>query len=243
MRMAIAGATGMVGRELVAQAKAAGHDVVELSRSTGVDLVAGTGVDDALAGVEVVVDVTNAPATDAAAASAWFTAIGTNLGAAATRAGVQRTVLLSIIGIDDTPEVDHYVAKVAHERATTEHAPGPVIVRAAQFHEFAGQVLEWGRDGDATTIATKPVQPVALAEVARVLLDVATHGADQAIVEVAGPRPEQLGDMVARLVAATGEQVRVITVPGTAAELGGSLLPGPDAILTGPDFATWLAAR
>ena len=183
MRIAIAGATGLVGRELSSAARKAGHDVVELSRATGVDLVEGADdrLDAALAGVEAVVDVTNSPTVEQAGATEFFTAVGERLGAAATRAGVGRTVLLSIIGVDRTPEDGYFVAKLAHEHATRRHAPGVRVLRAAQFHEFAEQSLGWGRAGDVATIPDMPVQPVALAEVVRVLLELATEA------ETAGP--------------------------------------------------------
>ena len=147
MRIAIAGATGLVGRELGIAARKAGHDVVELSRATGVDLVAGSDaeLDRALAGAEVVVDVTNSPTVEQDGATAFFETVAERLGAAATRAGVTRTVLLSIIGVDRTPEDGYFVAKLAHERATRRHAPGVRVLRAAQFHEFAEQSLGWGR--------------------------------------------------------------------------------------------------
>lgn len=246
MRIAIAGATGLVGRELVARARKAGHEVVEISRATGVDLVDGSAerLDAALVGVDTVVDVTNSPSVERAAASAFFTAVGTRLGAAATRAGVRHTVLLSIIGVDRTPEDGYFVAKLAHEEATERNAPGVRVLRAAQFHEFAGQSLGWGRAGDVATVPDMSVQPVALAEVVRVLLEQAT-AADPgpARRELAGPRRERLVDMVSRLVAACGERLRVRAAPVSAAVRDGALLPGAHAELAGPDFAGWLAAR
>lgn len=241
MRIAVAGATGQVGRELVALARSAGHEVVELSRSNGIDLVEGVG--EALVGVEVVVDVTNSPSLERAEATAFFTTVATNLGAAAARAGVRRTVLLSIIGVDRTPEDDYFVAKLAHERATERSAPQVRVLRAAQFHEFAEQVFGWGRTGDIATIPDMPVQPVALSEVVRALLELAVEPDRPARTDLAGPRPELLTDMVQRLVEARGEPVQVQPVPVSAAVGEGALRPGPGAELAGPDYATWLAVR
>lgn len=245
MRIAIAGATGLVGRELSGIARTAGHEVVELSRATGVDLVDGPAeaIDAALRGVDAVLDVTNSPTVERDGATTFFTAVGTRLGAAATRAGVRRTVLLSIIGVDRTPEDGYFVAKLAHERATSRSAPGVRVLRAAQFHEFAEQALGWGRAGDEATVPDMPVQPVALGEVARVLLELALEPARPERSQLAGPRPERLVELATRLVAARGEQVRVRPAPVSAAVRDGALLPDPDAELAGPDFATWLAAR
>lgn len=245
MRIAVAGATGLVGRELSATARRAGHEVVELSRAQGVDLVDGPAdrIHAALAGVEAVLDVTNSPTVEQDGATAFFTAVGERLGAAASRAGVRRTVLLSIIGVDRTPEDGYFVAKLAHESATAARAPGLRVLRAAQFHEFAGQVLEWGRQGDATAVQDMPVQPVALTEVVRVLLETAVGADGPPLVELAGPRRERLVELVERLVAARGERVRVEPVPVSEAVRAGALLPGPDAVLAGPDFDTWLAEQ
>jgi len=248
MRIAIAGATGLVGRELGIAARKAGHDVVELSRATGVDLVAGSDaeLDRALAGAEVVVDVTNSPTIEQEGATAFFETVAERLGAAATRAGVTRTVLLSIIGVDRTPEDGYFVAKLAHERATRRYAPGVRVLRAAQFHEFAEQSLGWGRHGSVVTVPDMPMQPVALSEVVRELLELATAAepvGPATVVELAGPRREQLAELVARLVRARGERDTVDPAPVSTAMRGGALLPGPGAIVAGPDFAEWLAER
>ena len=238
MRIAIAGATGLVGRRLTTAARAAGHDVLELSRAQGVDLTSGAGLD--LAGVEAVVDVTNSPSVEQGPATEFFTAVAERLGAAAGEAGVRRTVVLSIIGVDRTPQDGYFVAKLAHERAAREHAPGVHVLRAAQFHDFAGQILGWTRQGDTATVPDLPTQPVDLGVVVDALLALAT-GADQRDHgELAGPRPERLPDLVRRLVAARGEDVTVTATAPSAEAAAGAALPGPDATLAGPDFDTWL---
>jgi uncharacterized protein YbjT (DUF2867 family) len=239
MRIAIAGATGLIGRQLTALARTEGHDVVEIARETGFDLLDGAGLDEALAGADVVVDVTQSPSLDEAEASAFFTTVATNLGAAATRAGVTRTVALSIVGADLSPDYGYYVAKVAQENAHRAASPGPVILRATQFHEFAGQMLGWNRDGDSTSIIDVPLQPVATAEIVRLLLDLAS-GARTGDTQLAGPKAERLVDQVAELVRRSGEAVTVVPVAGPPSMAGGSMMPGPDAELRGPDWLTWL---
>src|SRR5215475_3749206 len=96
-RIAVAGATGRVGRHVVDVLEEEGHEVVPISRSSGVDVVTGEGLVEALAGVEVIVDAATGPSPDAAEASAFFTASARNLQTAGTRAGVSRIVLLSIV--------------------------------------------------------------------------------------------------------------------------------------------------
>ncbi len=241
MRIAVAGSTGMVGTQLVAAAEAAGHSVAGISRSGGFDLRSPESLDTALTGVEALVDVTNE--LDYAIAAEFFETVGTNLGDAATRAGVARTVVLSIIGLDLVPEHPYYVAKMAHERAHREHSPGLRILRAAQFLEFPGQAVGWGRDGDTTTVDDMLSQPVDSAEVSRVLLEMATGERGGELVELAGPRREQIADLARKLVARRGEDLTVVAREPFEPIKKGALLPGPDAVIAGPTFDEWLDAQ
>ncbi|HEX5348839.1 MAG TPA: NAD(P)H-binding protein [Pseudonocardiaceae bacterium] len=234
MRVAVAGATGLVGRRLVQAARQAGHDVLELSRSAGVDLAACPNLD--LSGVDAVIDVTNAPSLDQDEATAFFTTVAETLGRAATAAGVPHTVVLSIIGVDKPPENGYFIAKLAHERATRGHAPAVRVLRSAQFHDFARQMLAWRRDGDTAAIPDLPIQPVDLDEVVRVLLELATRADAAALTELAGPQPERLPDMVARL----DPSVTVRPQPVSDAARARALQPGPDTIIAGPTFDNWL---
>jgi len=239
MKIAIAGSTGLIGHQLLALAEENGHEVVGLSRRTGFDLLTGDGLDAALQGVQAVVDVTQGPAQEQAAATEFFETVATNLGRAATAAGVRRTVVLSIVGTDKSPDYGYYVAKLAHENATRAHAPGAVVLRATQFHEFAGQMLSWNRDGDTVRIIDVPTQPVASAEVVRLLLDLAT--ADTASdTDLAGPKVENLVAQVRRLVERSGESIQVEAVPAPASMASGSMLPEPNALIRGPEWEQWL---
>jgi uncharacterized protein YbjT (DUF2867 family) len=248
VRIAVAGATGQVGVPLVEAARAAGHEVVPLARSLGVDLAEPP---DALVarleGVDVVVDVTQTPEREVGPASEFFTTVARHLGEAARAAGVRRTVVLSIIGVDriaaDEPDPAgrdaHYRAKHQHEQATLAHAPGPRIVRAAQFHDLARVLLEAARQGDVSYVADMPVQPVDVPEVVRVLLAVATGDLDHPVVEVAGPKVERFSDLAAAFAARDHEGLRVEPVPVAGALADGALLAGPDAVVAGPAFDEW----
>src|SRR5918997_4937195 len=156
MRIAIVGATGLVGSTLVRATQAAGHDVIALSKESGVDVLQPEGLADLLRGAEAVVDVTQSPSLDEDEATRFFARAAENLGRAGTASGVQRSVVLSIIGVDQIaaagteaagPGFDgYYRAKYAHEEATRAHAPGARVVRSAQFHDIAWQAIGWGRD-------------------------------------------------------------------------------------------------
>jgi uncharacterized protein YbjT (DUF2867 family) len=254
MKIAVAGATGRVGRHVVDVLKKGGHGVVEISRSKGVDIVTGQGLADALTGVECVIDAASGPSPDQASATEFFTTAARNLLEAGTRAGVERMVVVSIIGIDRFSD-GYAAAKVAHEAALLAGAIPVHILRAAQFHEFVGQLLEWGRKGEVSYLQEMRTQLVAARTVAEALADLATTGSVRGAasrnaqrMEIAGPREESLVEAARRLVARRGESLRVEGMsdpsnPGAAALYeSGALLPGPDAILAGPTFDAWLDA-
>ena len=243
MRIAIAGATGLVGSQLAELARVEGHEVVGLVRELGHDLLVSSSpeVAAALAGADAAVDVTSTRGL-LSDQETWdfFTTVARNLGEAATAAGVARTVTLSIVGIDKSPDYGYYVAKLAQERATRAAHPGALVLRATQFHDFARQMFEWNRDGDVTRVMDAPTQPVDVPEIARVLLDQATGAMDHD-AELAGPRPERLVDLVERYAAHIGSDVRVEPADAPASVAGGSMLPvGDDVLVRGIDWQTWL---
>jgi uncharacterized protein YbjT (DUF2867 family) len=250
-KIAVAGATGRVGRHTVEVLEAAGHDVVPMSRSTGVDVVTGEGLSEALAGVECVVDAASWPSPEQEPATEFFIAAARNLQEVGERAGVQRIVVVSIIGADRFT-TGYIASKVPHERAM-QSGPIPVrILRAAQFHEFVPLFLEWGRQGDVIYVPQMRTQLVAARTVAEALAGLANGSTpapdtSAAIPEIAGPREESLVD-VARLVAARrGDSVQIEGVsdpddPEQALYASGALLPGPHAVLAGPTFEEWLGS-
>ena len=189
---------------------------------------------------------------DQEAATAFFTAAARNLLEAGERAGVQRMVVVSIIGCDRFT-AGYSAAKVAHERAMLA-GPIPVrILRAAQFHEFVAQLVAWGRQGEVSYVPKMRTQLVAARTVAQALADLATSpasaptpaSAEAPIPEIAGPREENLVDMARLLVARRGDPVRIEGVsdpadPDRDLYETGALLPGPHATLAGPTFEEWL---
>jgi uncharacterized protein YbjT (DUF2867 family) len=244
MRIAVAGATGNVGARTVAVLEQGGHEVVRISRGLGVDLLTGAGLDDALTGVDAVVDATNAPAGDRDGTVTYLGTATANLLAAEARAGVRHHVLLSIVGIHDVEGNPHYAGKREQERLVAE---GPVpwtIVPVTQFHDFAEMVASWTeRDGTAT-IAPLLVQPIAPADVADVLAELAVGAPQGRYADVAGPEPQDLVDMARRTHQARGRTVKLVPtwsgVFGTQMA-GNVLLPGDNARLAPTTFDEWLA--
>jgi uncharacterized protein YbjT (DUF2867 family) len=243
-KIAVAGATGRVGRHAVDVLKAQGYDVVPMSRSTGVDVITGDGLADALAGVESIVDTATGPSPEQEAATTFFTTAANNLQEAGERAGVRLIVAVSIIGTDRFTG-GYGAAKLAHEQATLA---GPIparVLRAAQFHEFVEQLVEWGRQGDVSYVPRMRTQLVAARTVAEALARLATEPDGPQLSEIAGPREESLVEVARLLVARRGNPVRIeaLSDPDEAALYEeGALLPGPDAILAGPTFEEWLEA-
>jgi uncharacterized protein YbjT (DUF2867 family) len=243
MRIAVAGATGRAGRHVVEILGARGHDVVPMSRATGVDLISGGGLAEALEGVESIVDVATGPSPDEQDATEFFTTAAGNLLDAARRAGVQRLIVASIIGIDRI-DGGYNAAKIAQERAVLD-GPIPVrILRAAQFHEFVGWLVEWGRQGDVSYVPKMRTQLIAARTVAEGLADLAAdpESAPGPILEIAGPREESMVEAAERLVALRGNGLRIEGVTWDERYEAGAALPGPDAKLAGPTFEEWLAS-
>jgi uncharacterized protein YbjT (DUF2867 family) len=250
-KFAVAGATGRVGRHVVDILESRGYDVVPISRSQGVDVVTGEGLDQALAGVDTIIDVATGPSPDQQAATEFFTTATRNLQTAGERAGVRRLVLVSIIGIDAFTG-GYNAAKVAHEQAALA---GPIparIVRAAQFHEFVEELMKWGTQGDVSYVWKMRTQLVSARTVAEELVALATAADPEfeaaETTEIAGPREERLAEAARRLAARRGENLRVEEAPTDPSDpdseryANGAALPGPGAKLAGPTFDEWLDA-
>jgi uncharacterized protein YbjT (DUF2867 family) len=241
-RIAVAGGTGMVGRHVVDRIRALGHEPVVLARSTGVDVVAGTGLSEALTGVETVIDVTNVTTVARSAAVAFFETATAHLLAAEQEVGVRHHVLLSIVGIDRV-DFGYYLGKRRQEEVALA-GPVPVsILRATQFHEFAGQLLD--RGGPIAVVPVMLSQPIAADEVAGALVDLALTEPTGLAPELAGPEQHQMPDLVRRVRDARGSRRPVLSlrVPGRvgAAMAHGGLLPRDDGPRGRQTFAEWLA--
>src|SRR4051794_22518934 len=198
-KIAVTGATGRVGSHLVEILGQRGHDVVPIARSQGVDVVSGEGLDEALAGVEIIIDTATGPSPDQESATEFFTTSARNLQRAGAAAGANRIVVVSIIGIDKF-HTGYNAAKVAQEQALLE-GPLPVrIVRAAQFHEFVEQLVGWTIQDGVAYLPEMQTQLVAARVVAEALADAAEEPEIEngTITEVAGPQAERLADVATK---------------------------------------------
>jgi uncharacterized protein YbjT (DUF2867 family) len=244
MKIAVAGGTGVAGRWTVDALRAGGHETIVIARSTGADLVTGDGVTAALTGVDAVIDTTNLGSTGRRASIEFFEATARTLMRTAVTAGVRHIVTLSIIGIDRVP-FGYYQGKLRQEQVLQD-SPVPVsIVRAAQFHEFAGLYLA-KVPGPVVIVPRWRAQPVAAREVGSALARIAV-GDPVTMSELAGPREEIMADMIRQVVRARGHRRLVVSarMPGGAGKAlaaGGSLPAGPGLRGT-QTFTDWVTEQ
>ena len=242
-RIAVAGGTGAVGKHVVEVARQAGHETVVLARSAGVDLITGQGLAAALDGVEVVIDVSSIGTLSAKASVAFFEKATRNLLSVEAGAGARHHVALSIIGAAGAPS-GYYAGKAAQERMLEESGDRWSILRAAQFHEFAAQMVQRGAMAGLVVVPKMLSQPVAAVEVAAELVAIAEGAPQDYARDLAGPRPENMAEMVRSYLLATGRRrpVLELRLPGVMgrASVDGSLLAGPSAKLGTQTFDEWL---
>ncbi|GAB2989145.1 SDR family oxidoreductase [Nocardioides montaniterrae] len=245
MRVAVAGGTGVVGRLVVEELRRQRFEAVVLSRSTGQDLTTGAGLDDALDGVHAVIDCSNVVATAAKKSVAFFEAATRNLLEAEERADVGHHVVLSIVGADRV-SFGYYAGKVRQEQLAMAGPIPTTVLRATQFHEFPGQLLERMK-GPVAVIPKMQSQTVAAAEVAAHLVDLALGRPLGMTDEMAGPEVHQMPDLARQVVAARGESRRVVPLrlPGRAGGqmARGDLLPTGHVVTGRQTFAEWLTGQ
>jgi uncharacterized protein YbjT (DUF2867 family) len=243
MKIVVIGATGHIGKKLVDTLRPEDFTVLAASRATGVNTVTREGLDQALEGATIVVDVSNSPSLDGSAALQFFEPSGRNLLAAGKAAGVQHHIALSIVGTDGLQAIPYFRAKKVQEDLIKDSGIPYSLLRSTQFFEFiAGVVQDGGKDDVAISPAL--AQPIAAIDVAEALADLATAGPLNRTVEVAGPERLRLAD-VATEVATAYEDPRRIIADWHARYFGAeltdtSLLPSHDARIGALRFEDWL---
>ncbi|MCP2636152.1 NmrA family NAD(P)-binding protein [Microbacterium sp. HD4P20] len=246
MRSAVAGGTGRIGALVVKRLRARGHDVVSLSRGQGVDLVTGEGLHGALAGVDVVIDVSNPAVAEVATAERVFAAVSENLLAAEAKAGVGHHIALSIAAADRVLGNPHYYGKRVQEQVV---AAGPVpytIAPATQFHDFPAMIADWSTVDGVSHVPPLLLQPAAPEDVADVLVELAEGEPQGRYADIAGPLTEDAVDMARRTRAAHAD-ARPLRASWRGVALGVEfagevMLPGDGARITPTTFDDWLAA-
>jgi uncharacterized protein YbjT (DUF2867 family) len=248
MKIAVAGGTGTVGQYVVEAGRAAGHNMVILSRAEGFDLrdpASEAGLGLALSGADVIIDTTDPHTLARRAATAFFEEIAERLQRIGSQHDVSRVVTLSIVGVDRVAGFGYYEAKQRHEAVTLAGPLPATIVRATQFHEFPAQLLRSTRHGPLSFMMVMRTQPIAARTVGHYLFDIATRDVpDAQVVQIAGPEPTSLVTLARQYLHRRGRRSFVIPfpLPGSAgrAMRRGAVLPSEDVPRLGPIFTDWL---
>jgi uncharacterized protein YbjT (DUF2867 family) len=245
MKIVVIGGTGLIGKKLVSILRERGHEVVAASPSKGVNAVTGEGLAAALAGAEVVVDVANAPVWEDQAVLEFFEKSGTNLAAAEAAAGVKHHVALSVVGTDRLLVSGYFRAKLAQENIIKASPIPYTIVRATQFFEFVASIAQLATEGQMVRLPPAMMQPIVSDDVAAALADVALAAPLNRTIELAGPDPIRMDELVRRFLRANHDP-RQVTTDVQAKYYGipvndQSLTPGDQARLGSTHFDAWLA--
>jgi len=245
MRIVVIGGTGLIGSKLVVALANQGHEVFAASPQSGVDTLTGEGLDEAVEGADVVVDVTNSPSFEADAVLAFFETSTANLLEAELGAGVSHHVALSIVGTERLSEGGYFRGKIAQENLIKDSAFPYTIVRATQFFEFIDGIAERATEANAVHLPPVFFQPIAADEVVAFLARTSTEPPVNGVIEVAGPRPHRLDELVREYLNARGDPRQVVSDP--KARYSGArvsertLLPDDDATLGVIRFDDWLS--
>jgi len=246
MKIVVIGGTGLIGSKLVDKLHADGHDPLAASPNTGVDVITGKGLDEALAGAEIVVDVANAPDWDDAAVMDFFQTSARNILAAEAAAGTGHHVALSVVGTEKLQGSGYFRAKLAQEEAIKAGSVPSTILRATQFFEFTGRIADASTDNGTVPLPPVFFQPEAADDVAAALADIAEGAPVNGTVELAGPERFRLDELVRRYLAETGDPRHVVTdvhAPYYGLELTDerALVPAGNSRTGATRFADWLS--
>jgi uncharacterized protein YbjT (DUF2867 family) len=247
MKIVVTGGAGVVGSKVVEILARQGHEVVAASRRTGVDVITGEGLEEALVGAEVVVDVVNPPTFDDATALHFFETSSRNILAAAAANDVRHHVALSIVGSERLIQNGYFRAKLLQEDLVKASSVPFTIVRSTQFFEFLNAVIEAATEDDEVRLPPARVQFIAAQDAAGALADIAEQTPINDTLEVAGPDPFRLDELARQYLSARGDGRRVVADP--QAPYFGTLL-NDETLIAGAvprfghtEFDSWLRTR
>jgi uncharacterized protein YbjT (DUF2867 family) len=244
MKIVVIGGTGLIGRTVVRRLAQRGHDAVAASPTTGVNTVTKIGLMDALGGAEVVIDLADSPSFAADAALEYFERSTRNLLRAEELSGVRHHIGLSIVGADRLPDSGYMRAKLAQEQLVRAAGVPFTVLHSTHSFEAMRPVADGATYGGTVRVSPALVQPVAAADIAAALAELAERPPRDAAREVAGPEPLRLVDVVAQVLAAQRDP-RVVVAAAEAPYFGSvlgkrTLLPADDAWIGPTRFAAWL---
>lgn len=245
MKIVIVGGTGLIGSQVTNNLRARGHDARAASPDTGVNTISGDGLDAALEGAQVVVDLANSPSFEDAAVLEFFQTSGHNLLTAEAKAGTGHHVALTILGADRVPDSGYMRAKVAQEQLIEKAGVPYTIVRSTQFFEFMRATADAATEGDVVRVPAADLQPIAAKDVAAAVTDVAVSPPVNGVIKIAGPERIKFPELIRAVLAGDNDPRKVVGDEHAryfGTELTDtSITAGADAHLGKTTFAEWLA--
>jgi len=243
MKVVVIGGTGLIGSKVVENLKAHGHEAVAAAPQTGVNTLTGEGLDAALAGADVVVDVSNSPSFADDDVMNFFVATTSNILEAEKKAGVRHHVALSVVGTGTLPDSGYLRAKAAQEDLIKGSGVPYSIVHATQFFEFTRAIADASTIDGKLHLAPVHYQPIASDDVASAVSRVAIEAALNGTKEIGGPERVRMDQFIPAALAQSGD-VRDVVSDEHATYFGteladDSLVPGPDAELGSITYDTW----
>ena len=245
MKIVVIGGTGLIGSKVVDRLRQHGHEVLAAAPSMGVNTLTGEGLDEAMTGADIVIDLANSPSFEDQAVLDFFERSGRNLAAAEKKAGVKHHLALSVVGTGRPAfAASGYIrAKMAQEKLIRAAGIPYTIVHSTQFFEFLGGIAGDGGQKQDIHLSSGLMQPIASDDVADAVTDYALGAAVNGTVEIAGPEKAPLAELVQRFLKASGDPRKVVADPkapyfGAVLE-SDTLLPGNGARLGAQDFQTW----
>lgn len=245
MKIVVIGGTGLIGSNIVNRLRLNGHETVAASPSTGVNVITGQGLAEALAGAQVVVDVANSPSFEDRAVMEFFQTSNRNLLGAEAAAGVEHHLVLSIVGADRLPDNGYFRAKAAQEALVRASKLPYTILRATQFFEFIEGIINAGESDGTIRLSPALIQPIAADDICAVLADLAVGAPQNGSVEIGGPDRFPLDELARKFLAARDDKRQVIADVHAryfGSELDDRSLVASENALRGPTrFHNWLS--
>jgi uncharacterized protein YbjT (DUF2867 family) len=247
MKIVVNGGTGLIGSKTVARLRGAGHEVVAAAPQNGFNSLTGEGVEEAMRGAQVIVDLSNSPSFEDAAVLEFFRKSTGNLLAAAKANGVKHYAALSIVGTERRSTNGYFRAKLAQETLIKSSGVPFTIVHSTQFFEFLGAMVKSWELGEKVVVPDALIQPIVSDDVADVMAEVALAAPRNGTIDIAGPERFRIRDLIAKYLAAMGD-ARIVQASADVPYFGGkleetSLVSDNNPLLGKIAFDQWFTSR
>lgn len=244
MKIVIIGGTGLIGSQ-VANILKKDHEVIVASPNTGVNTITGEGLEEALKNANIVIDVSNSPSFDDEPVMNFFKTSNQNLLPAEKSAGIQHHIALSVVGTDKLQESGYFRAKQVQENLIKESEVPFTIVHATQFFEFAGGIVATSTSEGKVKLSNAYIQPIASAEVAAFVAQIATEKPANKILEIGGPERFQLDEWIKQYILSTQKSLEVetdVNAPYSGAILEKTTLTPENPVYLGTiEYLAWIS--